>query len=145
MKQQSTQAQVAKLVRQQLKAMGIRAKVTSDSFAGGNSVDVRCVDLPAGKVRELEKLFKKYQYGHFNGMEDIYEISNSRDDLPQVKYLHVTNELSDERKQSVYSELRGKWASLQGLPESYQEACNMRDSDGNYVAQVVWRHYNNAA
>jgi hypothetical protein len=31
----------------------------------------------------------KYQYGHFNGMEDIYEYSNNNDAIPQTKYLFV--------------------------------------------------------
>ena len=36
-----------------------------------------------------EKIVSKYQYGHFDGMNDIYEYSNSREDIPQAKYIHV--------------------------------------------------------
>jgi hypothetical protein len=31
-----------------------------------------------------------YQYGHFNGMEDIYEYSSMIPDLPQVKFVQIS-------------------------------------------------------
>ena len=64
---------------------GIKFSVKSSSFSMGNSVDISWTDGPT--VREVEAISQKYQYGHFNGMEDIYENTNWRDDIPQAKYV----------------------------------------------------------
>jgi len=54
---------------------GQKFSVRSSSFANGNDVRVSWTDGPTTK--EVEALAGKYQYGHFNGMEDIYEYNRS--------------------------------------------------------------------
>jgi len=54
---------------------GQKFSVRSSSFANGNDVCVSWTDGPTTK--EVEALVGKYQYGHFNGMEDIYEYNHS--------------------------------------------------------------------
>lgn len=85
-------AAAAKALRAELKAAfpGHKFSVRSRSFAGGNAVDVSCPEgLDAQEVQRVETLADKYQYGHFDGMDDSYHMSNSRGDIPQVRYVQV--------------------------------------------------------
>lgn len=82
-------AAAAKAIRGELKEAfpETKFKVTSTSFSMGDAVDVRWTGGPS--VEEVEQFTRKYQYGHFDGMTDIYDMSNSRDDLPQAKYVQT--------------------------------------------------------
>jgi hypothetical protein len=58
----------------------------------------------------------KYQYGHFDGMQDMYINSNSRDDLPQSKYVKTGRKMSDETRniltpiaEEKFSGLKDNW------------------------------------
>lgn len=53
---------------------GVKFSVRSDTFSGGDSIDIRWSMGPA--VKEVEAISRQYQEGHFNGMEDIYENDN---------------------------------------------------------------------
>jgi len=100
----STAANCAKAIRTELKDAfkGVKFSVTSENFSGGNSVRISWTDGPT--VAMVDNVANKYQYGHFNGMEDIYEYSNKRNDLPQVKYVQTTREINDDLK-SQFKEL----------------------------------------
>lgn len=86
----------AKAVRAELKANfpTIKFKVTSSNFSMGNSVDVKWTNGPSSK--QVDQVIKKYQYGHFDGMIDCYEHSNTRDDIPQAKFVSGSREFSEE-------------------------------------------------
>ena len=58
-----------------LKFPGAEFKVSSDSYSGGCSIDVNWTDGPS--FEDVEKIINKYQKGHFNGMEDIYEYDSA--------------------------------------------------------------------
>lgn len=90
----SSHAAAASAIKAELTAAfpGVKFSVKSDSFSGGNSVHIDWTDGPA--VADVQNISSKYQYGHFNGMEDIYENTNDRDDIPQAKYV------SEHRHQS---------------------------------------------
>lgn len=92
----SSHAAAAAAIKEELKAIypHIKFSVKSDSFSMGDSVHVNWTDGPTSN--EVDEIIKKYQYGHFNGMEDIYENSNSRDDIPQSKYVSGSRSISDE-------------------------------------------------
>ena len=98
-------AACAKAIRSDLKVAfpGIKFKVNSENFAGGNTVNVRWEDGP--NKNNVESLISKYEYGHFNAMEDRYEYSNTRNDIPQVKYLFTQREMSEEKRKKVESVL----------------------------------------
>jgi ribosomal protein S28E/S33 len=72
----------------------VKFSVTSESFSMGNSVHISWKDGP--KTEEVKAISGKYQYGHFNGMDDIYENTNSRDDIPQAKYVSESRSMSAE-------------------------------------------------
>ncbi len=66
--------------------------VHARSFAGGDAVDVRWIDGPI--TREVDALIGQYEYGSFDGMQDLYEYTNRRDDIPQVKYVQTQRDNS---------------------------------------------------
>ena len=84
----------AKNIRTELKAKfpDIKFSVRGDSFAGGDSIDISWTDGP--DTKDVEKITDKYQEGHFNGMEDIYNYSNdSFNNLyGGAKYVHCHKE-----------------------------------------------------
>ena len=90
------------MIRKTLKQNGIKAKVTSESASMMTAVRVRIEQdvLPAARA-EIKAYCDQFQYGHFDGMVDLYEYTNRRDDLPQVKYVSVDFEHSDEIKQAA--------------------------------------------
>lgn len=87
-------AQCASLVRKELKTLypTIKFSVRSENYSMGDSVNVSYPRelLTDEQHKELNALLRgKYQYGHFNGMDDIYENSNRDDTIPQTKFLFL--------------------------------------------------------
>ena len=97
-KQISTQAAAAKAIRKELKAAfpSIKFSIRSESFAGGDAVRIGWTDGPT--TDKVTDITRKYQYGHFDGMIDLYENSNNRDDIPQVKYVQESRHYSEEAR-----------------------------------------------
>jgi hypothetical protein len=89
-------AMCAKAIRIELKMLypDIKFSVTSQTYSGGCSVGVSYTNGPTSK--EIESIISKYQYGRFDGMTDIYEITNSIDDLPQAKYVGANRKCSED-------------------------------------------------
>ncbi len=59
--------------------------------------------------------------GRFDGMTDSYEYTNRRDDIPQVSYVFLNREISDDIYQSKFNEYKnyyGNWKDLTGLDDS---------------------------
>lgn len=96
----STHAAAAKAIRTELKKNGIQARVTCKSYSGGDSVSVSINNQAPWVVAKIENFCNQYQMGHFNGMEDLYEYSNTSD-LPQVKFVFVNNNYSDDVKKEA--------------------------------------------
>ena len=121
----STQAQTAAMIRKHLKAHGIAARVTSESASMMTAVRVQLTGdpLPAAR-KEIETYCKQFQYGHFDGMIDMYEYSNGRDDIPQVKYITIDTQYSDEIKQEVYEYLCANFADFSDLSGNYVDNAN---------------------
>jgi len=115
----------------------IKFKVTSHNFAGGNSVDVGWIDGPAQK--EVSNEIGHYEYGHFNGMIDCYEYSNSRNDIPQVKYLSIQRKLSDKTIKKYAEKMKEEWGELKDI--STENLGNSFTFNGQYVnwSQLVWK------
>ena len=89
-------AQAAKMIKAELKKVfpNIDFSVTSSRFAGGDSVSIDYKNgIPASEVK---KITNKYQRGHFDGMQDLYEYTNARDDIPQAKYVSVSRDIDKE-------------------------------------------------
>ena len=83
-------AKCAAEIRKVLKEKNIKASVRSENYSMGDSVNVEIKEIIDPKIyMALEEELAKYQYGHFNGMEDIYEYSNNVEGIPQTKFLFI--------------------------------------------------------
>lgn len=105
----SSHAAAAQQIREKLKAAfpEVKFSVTSDSYSGGNSVHVEWKDGPTTSM--VEDISGAYQYGSFDGMTDMYNNTNDRDDIPQVKYVQEQRTMSDTTKQFIETELKRIW------------------------------------
>ena len=104
-KKVSAQAQVAKLLKQKGKELGLTLSAKSQSFAGGDSVDVDVSKGSDQAIKDLNDYSKQFVYGKFDGMTDYYDINNYNENIPQTKYLFIR----DERAQTI----------LKGLDNEY--------------------------
>ena len=99
-------AEASSLVRQFMKKFFPQyvVKVSSSSFAGGNSLDVYVstktgAPIPMGDFEMISDFANQWEYGKFNGMYDIYEdyedsgaqTDNGFELKAGVKYVHVNN------------------------------------------------------
>jgi hypothetical protein len=109
MRQLTEAAQAAKLIRQTLKQYypSTTFAVHSSNFANGNAVDINWIDGPT--TREIDKLVSDFQQGHFDGMVDMYEYSNDRDDIPQAKYVQTQREMSEQVRGEIVDEVNKKY------------------------------------
>lgn len=127
----STAAQTAAAIRTELKTAfpGIKFRVTSETYTGGSSVDIYFTD--GVKSERIERIVEKYTMGVFNGMEDIYEMSNRRDDIPQVKYIFVNREMSAETRAAIAAEFGFTTDQL-----------NEWDADArSYKSEIIYREF----
>lgn len=122
MKTQAAMASAA--IKKELKAAGFKASVKSSNFSMGNSVDIRVEDVTPLQLKQIEGICGKYQYGSFNGMEDLYEYTNRRDDIPQAKYVHVQVDYSDGMTELAYQYIKGEYAGMEDAPDFYDQAGN---------------------
>ena len=86
----SVQARAAAEIKNKLKAAGFNPSVSSFAAAGCNGVRVYLAEADRAQRDKIDEIAKPYQYGHFNGMEDMYEISNVIEQLPQVMFVSVS-------------------------------------------------------
>jgi len=121
-------AQAANLIRKELKQKFVSTKFTVNSYnyTGGDSVRIHWVDGPTSS--EVRNVVAKYEYGKFDGMRDIYEIINDRDDIPQAKYIQLTREMSEEIGRKLVKELKNKMyhcenVSYENMHEYIPELC----------------------
>lgn len=88
----SQAALTAKAIKAEVKtiAKNVTVRAKSSIFSMGDSVDVTVIGEITPEVKDqIRKLEYKYRYGHFDGMEDMYECSNNRSDIPQAKYVFI--------------------------------------------------------
>lgn len=93
----SPHAIAAKALRAELKAAFPDAKfsVRARTASLMSAIDVKWTDGPT--TAAVKAVADKYQYGHFDGMDDSYHMSNPRGDLPaQVKYVSVHRKIAEE-------------------------------------------------
>jgi hypothetical protein len=134
----STAAQAAKMIRSQLKAANIEATVTN-SRSGSLKVLLTGDPMPS-TVAAVRSELSKYQHGQMDPMTDYFDESvGRRSDVPQVRFLFINVEYSDEIHQRAWDFLRSTMAGWADCPADYQEL-NYRhqNSDtGNNAQQEV--------
>ena len=77
----------------------VKFSVTADTFSMGDAVRIHWTDGPT--TSEVDNITGKYQQGHFDGMTDMYENSNSREDIPQAKYITTSRKQNEETKSKL--------------------------------------------
>ena len=89
----SKQAQAAAAIKKHLQSQGLKVKAKSDSFSMGDSVNIEVLtpDLLPNRRKEIVSYCDQYQYGHFNGMEDIYEYSNKNTSHAAITFSRAFN------------------------------------------------------
>jgi len=99
-------AETARAIREELKKTfpKIKFSVTSKSYSGGNSVTAAWED--GVLVDDVVRVIEKYQYGNFDGMQDLYEYTNKRDDIPQVKYVFAERNMSEEARKIIAKKIQ---------------------------------------
>ncbi|MFW6172427.1 MAG: LPD29 domain-containing protein [Elusimicrobiota bacterium] len=104
-KERTNQAKAASEIRKVLKREFPQTKfsVTSKGFSMGDSVSVRWIDGPTRE--QVENKISQFQEGHFDGRQDLYIYSNTREDMPQTKYLSCDREMSEETKEIIKKRL----------------------------------------
>lgn len=113
-KNMSEHAQAAKAIRKELKLAfpTIKFSVTSECYSMGNSVRINWDNGPT--VEMVEAISGKYQYGKFNGMEDIYEHTNSRGDIPQAKFVFENRHVTEDVYNTFFELGRKYFVCLEG-------------------------------
>jgi hypothetical protein len=102
-------ANAASEIRKVLKIAfpNIKFSVTSENYAGGNSIRVNWENGPT--VKQVQQYTKDFEMGSFNGMEDIYEMTNYNKNIPQVKYLFLNRSMSKNLKEFLEKEIEKKY------------------------------------
>lgn len=141
-KEKSPAAQVAAAIKKYVKSLGVECRVSSSYFSMGNSVDIYIEDQPPEMVAKIKEFASQYQYGSFNGYEDLYEYTNKRNDIPQAKYVTVNNRMSDKLAQAIYEYVLKNYSGMEGAPDNYKDGCNFRNVNFNdYASGLVYRLY----
>jgi len=116
-------AMAGSMIKKELKNIFPKTKfsVKSDNFANGSSVDVSWTDGPT--TEQVNLIIKKYQYGHFDGMIDMYEYSNNREDIPQAKWVGTSRDLSNEMRLQASKVAKNHYADLENVqaPETVED------------------------
>ena len=110
-------------------------KVSSDSFANGNSLDVYVSTPTGGQVNEVD--FKQissfanlWEYGRFDGMYDIYEnyeksgviTDNGNEVEAGVKYVHVNNRPRFGTVEAILNEVLNEGRMYSEVVKYYTDA-----------------------
>lgn len=106
----NTHAAAAKMIRAEMKKHGIVGRVRARTASMMSAVDVYVTDLPPATRDALRAFVGQFEYGTFDGMTDCYNVDNRRDDLPQVKFAHVSNEMSHEMEAEIRAWLDSYYA-----------------------------------
>lgn len=107
-KVKSIQAEVAQTIRKELKKKfpSIKFSVRSESFAGGNSIDIDYINgVPADDIR---KIVNKYESGHFDGMTDCYNYHPGRD-YPTAKFVMVNRRITEDIREKTKKDIAEKY------------------------------------
>jgi hypothetical protein len=134
MKQKSEAAQVAALIRKELKEKfpQIKFSVKSENYSGGNSVGVSYENgVPSS---EIEKITNKHVDGNFDGMTDCYNYNSNPKNLPRAKYIFVSRNISAEIKEATKKDIAARF----GMNDANDEQEWMKVFNC-WSDQVLWR------
>lgn len=113
--------------------------VRSSNFAGGNAVNVEYINGPTED--QIKEKIGHFQYGHFNGMEDIYEYSNNIEGLPQTKWLSINRELTEQVQRQIAERIKQEY----GIDQPTEDLGKSFEWNGRWINwfQIVWQESRN--
>lgn len=97
-------AQASAAIKKELSKKFPKTKFSVTKRAGGNAITVSWTNGP--RIRTVKDIVDKYERGHFDGMQDLYVVSNRNKDLPQVNYVFTTRDMSPELEKFMFNEIK---------------------------------------
>lgn len=133
--------EAAAAIRKELKQTFPGTKFSVVTRRGG-AIDIEWVDGVHDSL--VEKVVSKYEYGSFNGMTDCYEYSNSRSDIPQVKYVFTKRIISYEKCLSYLGDINKKFRLDITISKLDYNGGYIVDNEtvrvfGQYKSQFLWK------
>lgn len=105
MKQTPAHSIAASHIRNELEQIGQESRVTSEKFWMGDIVTIFLEDVGPDRLEQIKKIAKRFQYGTYYRDQDCYRMDNIINDLPQVKYVHISNRPSPRMRLKISQEL----------------------------------------
>lgn len=129
-------AACADAIRKELKEnfKGFKFSVKSETFSGGDSVNISWIDGPTAE--EVEKITSKYQAGYFDGMQDMYIYSSKDKDFPTAKYVQESRSMSNEVETEILTELTTTWSDCIGKQKN-----DWIDGAQCYLSTLIYRQF----
>ena len=141
----SNQALAAKEIRQWVKEQGFDGiQVLAESGAGYDAVQLNAEDVTPDVSRHVREHVKQYQYGKYNGMEDIYDITNRRADIPQVMFVMYRSTASEKMNARIWAWAKSNCEGLDDLPGQWDDVGPFTKIDtwgGIYSEQLCYGIY----
>lgn len=146
----SEAAQCASAIRYYIRRFGVKPiSVRSDRYSGGSSVQVVIPTTPPNMVKRIiTDLKNRFQYGHFDSMNDCYYADNRRKDTPQVKHVFLEVKYSDKdyEEAGVFAENSGVY-NFNSYGYDEETSLTRRDvawqilSGNNFLSEKFWENY----
>ena len=140
MKTVSTKAQVSKIIRKELKARNIQAKVSSSSGSLTDCVYIYTTDLSPAAIESLENFVEDYRADSYDALADYHDIKPNPKNLPRVTYIIIQNDLSAETMQRAYEIALETAPELEGYPTNYKEINKKQWLEIDYFMKKVLKN-----
>lgn len=106
-----TQAAIAaSIIKKELNKHGIKSRIKSSNYSGGNSIHIYVQDQLPATIELIEDFCSQFRAGYFDGMQDMYVYNRDRTG-PTVSYVFINNEISDERRKMAEDFVRGYFSN----------------------------------
>lgn len=138
-KKMSSHAAAAAAIRAELKRAfpAVKFQVRSESYSMGDSVRIHWQDGPT--VEAVDAITKKYQYGHFDGMTDMYEHSNCRTDIPQTKFVQTERRTSDAARAAALAYIKAHWGNAENITSENDTIPGHNERVGTLIYRMLRR------
>ena len=134
----SEHARAAAAIRKLIKTHGLKATVRGSSYSMGSSVHATVINPSKEQYQAIAKEAGQYQYGHFDGMIDMYENTNCRDDIPQVKHVIIQTEYTPELRQRAWDIVRSGLSGMKDAPADENDSWRFNHPDtGQSGVQLI--------
>ena len=140
MKTVSTKAQVSKIIRKELKARNISAKVSSSSGMLTDCVYIYTNDLSPATIESLENFVEDYRADSYDALADYHDVKPNPKNLPRVTYIIIQNDLSAETMQRAYEIALEIAPELENYPSIYKEMNGEQWHEINYFMKKVLKN-----